>query len=79
MKGKRSQAQVVSRASGLKTLARSVGRHSRSSIALQAVKDVKIRGHIVKYLSKIVQQEMRNMSKVKTGEFFFIIIRCKKL
>ena len=73
MKGKRSQAQVVSRASGLKTLARSVGRHSRSSIARQVVKDDKIRGHIIKYLSSFIQKEMRNMSRVKTGELCFFV------
>ena len=73
MKGKRSQARVITRSSGLKTITRSIWRHSRSSIARQAMSDDKIRGCILQQLTRIIQREMKAMSKVKTGKYIYIV------
>lgn len=64
---KRSQTQIITKASGLKTLARSVGRKNRPSIARQAMKDGKIKEIILSILSKQVQKEMTHMCSKKTS------------
>ena len=46
---KRIRAHVISRGSGLKTLARSVGRKHRASIARQAMKDSQIKNESTGY------------------------------
>ena len=66
MKGNRSRTQVISRSSGLKTLARSVGQQKRSSIARQAMRDNRICGYILHILGKDIQREMKQMSSVRT-------------
>lgn len=65
--GRRLRVQVISR-SGLKTLARSVGRHNHSSIARQVMKNAKSRGFVLQELLKMIQKEMRTLSKVRTGK-----------
>jgi len=57
-KGQRSQAQMIPKRSSLKTLARSVGRRNRASIARQAMKDGKIREQTLNLVSKHIQKEM---------------------
>ena len=68
MKGNRSRTQVISRSSGLKTLACSVGQQKRSSIARQAMRDNRICGYILHILGKDIQREMKQMSSVRTGK-----------
>lgn len=58
---------VMTRASGLKTLARSVGRRSCSSIARQAMHDSRIRKQVLDILQADLQKEMNVMSAVKSA------------
>ena len=68
VKGKRLQARVISKSTGLKSLTRSIGRFNRASIAKQAMADSRIRGYILQELTKILQREMTNISKIKSGK-----------
>ncbi len=64
---RRHQTQVITKGSGLKTLATSVGRKNRASIARQVMKDRKMKTHIVDILAKRVQKEMAVMCSKKTS------------
>ena len=67
MKGKTdSRAHPIPRHSGLKTLARSVGRLNRPSIARRAMRDPKVRKVVLNILEKDVQKEMTKMSAKNT-------------
>ncbi len=70
MKGtgrKTLQTTVITRKSGLKTLARSVGRKSRPSIARQVMRDRVIREKVLEILTKDIQKEMTTMCAKKTS------------
>ena len=62
----RKTAKVQHIPKSLKTLARSVGRKSRSSIARQALKDSKIKKKVLDILQKDLQKEMREMCRKKS-------------
>ena len=63
VKGKTdSRTHPIPRSSGLKTLARSVGRQNRPSIARQAMRDPKIKKMVLNILEKDVQKELTKMS-----------------
>ena len=64
---------MITRASGLKTLARSVGRQKLWSIARQIVFDDRIRHRILHYLGKHIQKEMKYMCSDKAGKVTNII------
>ncbi len=64
---RRHQTQVITKGSGLKSLARSVGRKHRASIARQAMKDRNMKTHVVDILAKHVQKEMTVMCSKKTN------------
>ena len=68
MKGKRSRAQIISRSTGLKSLARSVGRRKLSAIARQTMRNRGIRTHVLRVLAGDIQREMKEMCAVKTGK-----------
>ncbi len=59
--------QVVTKASGLKTLARSIGRKNQASIARQVMKDPRIKEKVLEILAKHVQKEMTVMCSRNTG------------
>ncbi len=63
----RSQTHVVTRASGLKTLTRSIGRKNRASIARQVMRDPKTKEKVLGILATHVQKEMTTMCSRKTG------------
>ena len=68
MKGagtKCSQTQVIPKSSGLKTLARSVGRKNRASIARQVMNDHKMKDKALDILGRQVQKEMSAMCSKK--------------
>lgn len=68
MKGKTdSRTHPIPRSSGLKTLARSVGRQNRPSIARQAMRDPKIKKMVLNILEKDVQKELTKMSSKSTN------------
>ncbi len=61
------QTSVITRKSGLKTLARSVGCKSRPSIARQVMRDRVIREKVLEILTKDIQKEMTTMCAKKTS------------
>lgn len=61
-----SRAHVVTRHSGLKSLA-SVGRKDQSSIARQVMKDSEIKDKVLKILAKDVNKEMKVLLSKKYG------------
>ena len=63
---KRIRAHVIYRGSGLKTLARSVGRKHRASIARQAMKDSQIKMKVLDILGRHVQKEMKLLCSKNT-------------
>ena len=71
VKGKRAEKHVISRASGFKTLVRSVGRKRPSSIARQAMLNDRIRPHILRYLGKRVQKELKLICSKQSGELVY--------
>lgn len=67
MKSKnRCRTDIITRASGLKTLARSVGARNRPSIARQVVSDPKLKEAALHCIIKQVQKEMTTMCARKT-------------
>lgn len=64
MKRKRT-CRVDRLTSSLKRIGRSVGRRSRKSIALQCMKDGRIRTRILKVLGKYIQKEIATMCTLK--------------
>ena len=58
--GKRLQARVITKSTGLKNLTRSIVRFNRASIAKQSMADSRKRGCIIQELTKILQREMTN-------------------
>lgn len=68
--GKRkSRVHVITKGTGLKTLARSVGRKSRRSIARQVMKDKRMRELAIENLSQLIQKEMTDMCSRKSASF----------
>lgn len=63
----KARAHMIPRSSGLKGLARSVGRRNRASIGRQAVRDPTIRQRVLSLLAKDVQKEMTTMCARRTG------------
>ena len=61
MKGRATRPRVLRLTSSLKRLGRSVGRRSRRSIALQALKDSRIRKQVLAILTKDIQKELKAM------------------
>lgn len=61
---------MISRASGLKRLTRSVGRKKYSSIARAGLKQKVLRNHVIKALSTEIQKEFSVMCSCKTASLF---------
>ena len=57
----------MTKESGLKTLARSVGRKDRASIGSQVMKDETIKSKILETITKNVQKEMKHLTSRKSG------------
>ena len=72
MKGNRSRAHVITRSSGLKSLARSVGRHKRSSVARQAMRDSRIRAYIINILGRDIRREMKRTCSDNDGNDYYL-------
>lgn len=64
---KQSKARLFQVSHSLKSLGRSVGRRSRSSIARQVVKDSRIRKMVVERMGKFLSQELTNIASLKTN------------
>ena len=62
---KSSRAHVIPKASGLKTIAKSVGRKNRASIARQVMKDRKMTDKVLQILARRTQKEMSAMCSKK--------------
>jgi len=60
-----SRAQVIPRSSGLKTMARSIGRRSHSSVARQAMRSPKIRAVCLNVLEKDIQKDLTNVASTR--------------
>ena len=66
-KGKRPlRTHLVSKASGLKKLAKNVGRRKYSAIAKSVVKMKTLRHHVVHALSDEIRKELTTMTSKKT-------------
>lgn len=63
-----ARVHVIKRSSGLKVLARSVARQSRTSIVRQVMRDARMREQVLDILKRDMQREMTVMSARKTGE-----------
>ena len=61
-----SRTHVISRQSGLKTLARSVGRMNRASISRQVMKDKVMRQKVMDLMMKDIQEELVKLCAKKT-------------
>ena len=70
VKGKQAEKHVITRKSGLKPLARGVGRQKPSSIARQVVLNHRIRPHILRHLGKHIQKELTHMCSERAGKHY---------
>lgn len=71
----RKRHSIFNLTSSLKTIGRSVARRSRRSIALQAVKDKRIRTQVLNVLGKDITKELKSMCSLCTSS----ILRTDKL
>ena len=58
---------MISCSSGLKQMARSIARHSHSSIARQAIRNTKMRAMCLTILEKDIQKELTKVASTKRG------------
>ena len=66
VKGKRySKTHVIPRSSGLKPMARSLGRRNHHAIARQAIQNPKTKAACLKVLEKDIQRELSSMVSTK--------------
>ena len=62
-----SRADIIPRSSGLKTMARCVGRRSHPAIARQVMRMTKTRNTCLKVLEKYIQKDLTRVASTKTG------------